>query len=77
MAKKLKPSIRYYSWEGDACRVHENEIGDMNADIYHAGRGTVPVKPYDVIDNSRQISEAEYKEIVLEDIEYYKKTTGK
>lgn len=76
MSKKSKPSIRYYSWEGDACRVHEDEMGDMTADIYRAGVGTLPVKPYDVIDNSRQISEKEYKEIVREEIEYHKKKTG-
>lgn len=76
MPKKLKPSIRYYSWEGDACRVMEDEMGNLDADIYRAGVGTLPVKPYDVIDNSRQISEEKYKEIVLKEIEYHKKKTG-
>ncbi len=77
MPKERKTSITYYSWEGEACRVHEDEMGNMEADIYRAGTGTVPVKPYDVIDNSRRISEEEYKDIVLEEIEYHKKKTGK
>jgi len=69
MTKKSKPSIRYYSWEGDACRVHEDEMGKLTADIYRSGKGHLPVSANEVMFSSRKISESEYKEIVLEEIE--------
>jgi|CXWL01.1.fsa_nt_gi L-rhamnose isomerase len=68
-----KVSISYYNWEGDACRVHEDAKGNLTADIYRAGKGTLPVSPTDVMFNSREIGEDEYKELVLEEIAISKK----
>ncbi len=66
----------FYSWEGDACRVHEDSMGNLTAEIYHKGRGFVPVKPYNVIDNSPQISEEQFYEIIKDDEEEIGLTNG-
>lgn len=61
-------SISYYSWEGDACRVVENENGNITADIYRGGKGLLSVNPTDVMFNGSKINEIQYKELVREEI---------
>lgn len=58
------PATTFHDWESDACRVHEDGQGNITADIYRAGRGTVKVSAGDVLWNGMQISEAEYNRLV-------------
>ncbi len=68
MAKTHEPNISYYRWEGDACRLIEDENGRITADIYRAGRGHLPISESDILFNGVIINEEEYKELVLEEI---------
>ncbi len=68
MAKQDKVSISYYRWEGDPCRMLEDEAGNITADIYRAGRGNVPINETDLMFYGIKISEKEYKDLVLEEI---------
>ncbi len=61
--QRKAPSTRYYRWDGRACRVHEDERGDLTADIYRAGGGYVSVSATDVIDGAVQIGLAEYERL--------------
>lgn len=58
------PSTRYYRWDGKACRVHEDEQGDLTADVYRAGNDYVSLCATDVIDGPVQIGQAEYERLV-------------
>ena len=64
LSKKREPSTRYFRWEGDACRVHAHENGDLTADIYRAGIGFLEVCASDVLDSSAQIGREEYEQII-------------
>lgn len=68
MSNTSEVSISYYSWEGDACRLHEHPNGDMTADIYRAGEGVLPINVTDILFGAKRISEEAYKELVLEEI---------
>lgn len=61
-------ATKFYEWEGDACRVHEDEIGNLTADIYRGGVGFIPMPASDVIWKSKSISEQQYKKLVTEEI---------
>ncbi len=71
MTETSAVSIRYYNWEGDACRVYCHENGDMTADIYRPGEGPLETEPGHIIYGSRPIGESEYKEMVLRKIALY------
>ncbi len=71
-----KVSISYYRWEGDPCRMLEDEAGNITADIYRAGRGNVPINETDLMFYGIKISEKEYKDLVLEEIALNKKNEG-
>ena len=40
MTARKPPSAvtSYHSWEGDACRLHKGQDGQLTADIYRAGK---------------------------------------
>lgn len=61
-------NIRFFRWDGDACRVYLGENGEILADLYRAGKGNVPISETDLWWNGVEISEAMYKELVLEEI---------
>jgi hypothetical protein len=50
---------RYFAWEGDACRMREQENGDVTADIYRAGKGFLPVS---LVYCAVEIGSARYQE---------------
>lgn len=61
--------IRYYDWEGDACRVIEDTTtGDLLAELYRGGIGYIPTNYADILYSARPISEDEHKELVLLEI---------
>jgi hypothetical protein len=66
-------SIRYYNWEGHACRVYKHANGNTTADIYRGGQGVLPVEPTDVEFEATPISEKAYQELVLEEIDLHKR----
>lgn len=68
MATPAETSVKYYNWEGDACRVHTHADGSITADIYRGGKGVLPVDVSDVIFSAGEISEAMYKQLVREEI---------
>lgn len=61
------PHIRYFAWEGDACRLHEQPDGSQMADIYRAGRGILPISPADLLFCASEIGYARYGELVEEE----------
>jgi hypothetical protein len=65
--KKREPSTRYYNWEDDACRVHDDGEGKETADIYRAGKGLLPVSPTDVTFKGIQIRREAYDRLVAEE----------
>lgn len=69
MSTETKEKIRYYDWEGDACRVIKNSYGNINADLYRSGKGLIDVNPSDVVYRGKQIGEKTYKELVMLEIE--------
>lgn len=73
MSESALQSTSYYRWEGDACRVHEDEHGNLTADIYRSGRGIFPVNATDVLYGSVEISEKQYKELVQQKIAFRQK----
>jgi hypothetical protein len=58
---------RYFNWEGDACRLHEQKDGSQTADIYRAGRGILPISPADLFFCASEIGYGRYKELVEEE----------
>lgn len=68
MEKEQKQNISYFRWDGDPCRIIEDENGNVTADIYCGGRGHLPISETDILFNGVNISEEEYKELVLEEI---------
>lgn len=72
MKKEQKQNIRYFDWDGYACRLIKDEQGDTVADIYRAGRGHLPIRESDVMFNGVSISEEQYKELVLDEIALHK-----
>ncbi len=68
MADEKILNIRYYRWEGDACRLIEYENGVVAADLYRAGKGNILINKSDIICDGVPISEEKYKELVLEEI---------
>ena len=61
------PRIRYFNWEGDACRLHEQKDGSQTADIYRAGRGILSISPADLLFCAPEIGYARYGELVEEE----------
>jgi hypothetical protein len=76
MAKSSDIMTSFYDWEGDACRLHEHANGDLTADIYRAGRGTLPISPTDLQFHASEINETRYKELVQEEIALSKHREG-
>lgn len=76
MSEATKIITNFYRWEGDACRVHEDEQGNLSADVYRAGRGVLPVNATNVLYGSVEISEKQYKELVQQKIALRRKTEG-
>jgi hypothetical protein len=68
MSTSDKPSIDFFRWEGDACRLLTHSDGSQTADIYRGGRGILPIETTDLLSCAVQISEEMYKELVLEEI---------
>lgn len=73
MSEQNVQTTTFYRWNGDACRVHEDKDGTLTADVYRAGRGTLPVSATDILYGSVEISEKQYKELVREEIAISKK----
>lgn len=76
MTEQAEKSIRFYEWEGDACRIHECLDGSCTADLYRSGQGLVAVSANDVIYGGKEIGEKKYKELVLEEIALAKKRSN-
>ena len=74
---RLKTRIRYFAWEGDACRLHELDNGDQSADIYRAGKGLLPISPTDLLFKATEISHAHYQELVDEEIALHERKPRK
>lgn len=65
--------VRFFNWEGDACRLHLHANGAMTADLYRAGKGVVPILISDVLDGAREINEEDYKDLVQEEIALHRR----
>jgi hypothetical protein len=65
--KPVSLRIRYFSWEGDACRLHEHADGSQTADIYRAGRGILSISPADLFFCASEIGYGRYRALVEEE----------
>ena len=63
-----KDAIRYFIWDGDACRLYCHANGDLTADIYRAGKGALPIQAVELLTEAREISEQRYRDLVQEEI---------
>ncbi len=63
-------AVEYYSWEGDPCRVVEDEsrAEGLRAEIYVSGEGFLPVNMEELRYKAAPIGEARFKELVMEAI---------
>lgn len=68
MSSSTIDSIRYFNWEGDACRVYDDENGIETADIYICGKGLQPIDSTEILFGAQRISEEMYKELVRSNI---------
>jgi hypothetical protein len=57
---------RYFKWEDDACRLHEDEEGTLTADVYRPGKGLLPIEPVELIFSASEISGSQYEDLIEE-----------
>jgi hypothetical protein len=68
----MSKKITYYSWEGDACRIHDEDEYWRKADLYRGGVGLIKINASDVLWKSKPIGKREYQLLVREEIALYK-----
>jgi len=67
MGSSESKSVRYFCWEGDACRIHADLSGGWTGDLYRGGKGHLPVSPVGILFGAREIGRDEYDELVGEE----------
>ncbi len=67
MAKSPEVITRFFSWEGDACRLHKEASGVLTADLYRGGMGIVPINPSDILFGAKEVSKEAYEALVQEE----------
>lgn len=66
--------LGYYRWEGDACRMVEDQAqpGSPRAEIYCAGQGFLPVNSAEMLEKAVEVGEEAFKELVMETIRLHR-----
>ena len=75
MKDPISPVLRtvYYSWFGDACRMHVHANGKRTADLYRGLRGIIPINPIDLLRGALEISEVEYQRLFEREMALHEK----
>lgn len=63
IAESLIIRTRYFSWVGDACRLHEHKNGSVTADLYRGFKGIVPISPADLLRGATEVGPLTYQEL--------------